>query len=1037
MADAGRMLITVDASLAGADLDLEVSDASLAQILAFVGASPRPVWCGTERLDPDHPAGRAPLIHGARLTDAATEPSTMPSGPFLAAVAGPDAGCVMPLDHERTWGRDADVSLEDPALSRRHARIGPWAEGAWLADAGSTNGIRVFGGTRRRGRWLVPVGGAARLGDTVLAVRGVRAESDDGASGGARDLRSRVAAMSGTALSAVVLAAVTGRWYLALAGLVLPAVMLAPLIAQRLRPGGDASLEALPEVAPTTARATSEETPEDDEPWAGPVAVTGARQAAEGLARAVILARGRRPPAHELGLDETWLAWLAPPLPGDGPVIVAEAAPSWCDVVCEAHPDRTVTRRRSRAPLTGPVLRVSQRRADHAARRRAGAEQGHGLPSSIRWADVAGPLATPATTAAVPRDVAVTLGVTHALAGGGTTPWRLDLDADGPHLLVAGTTGSGKSAFLELLVLSLCERLSPHDLEVALFDFKGGAGLASCATLPHVVGIVSDLDASQARRALSSLAGAVAERKAALAEAGLPSFAAWEARGDAPPRLLVVVDEFQEVSSQLREFVPDLTRIAAQGRSLGMHVVLATQRPAGAVTPEIRANTNTTIAFRVASDAESRDLVGTSEASQIPAGTPGRGIVCRGHERREVQGALPLATPTPAVRLAGSTLDDDPVTLAAHVAQRWRVAAPARPLWQPPLPDELLLDELDACVPMRETGPGIVLGIVDSPRERSREALSWDPRLGPLVAVGSTAQARRELLSAAVAGAAGAGLVPVWLPADAREAARTLWLARERADVLIAIEDLGAAAAMLADVDRGAAVELITSRAAAGLPLAAALGAGTHHRLASHASVRLVGAGLSDTDAALWSVPRDAGALPTSRSAAWAWTAEGWREARIAIADAPAGARLVEPLPNAAQASAATRDRAVIGIGGDEAVPVTVRDGEPWCVVGLPGRTRDGVVALLEDAGAMVATADSSLLLPPTARDGALLVLEPTPRQVEDLCKASGLGLVDPVPVPGRTLCVREGAGMAVQLVETPVTAVGDALPALSARSES
>src|SRR5690606_38455147 len=133
-------------------------------------------------------------------------------------------------------------------------------------------------------------------------------------------------------------------------------------------------------------------------------------------------------------------------------------------------------------------------------------------------------------------------------------PVTLDLDAHGPHALVAGTTGSGKSALLESMVLSLTGQSSPADLCVAILDFKGGAGMRACLGLPHVVGTLTDLDGTQGRRALTALASEVADRKRALATHELASFHDWELRGGAPPRLLVVADEYQELSAAYRDF---------------------------------------------------------------------------------------------------------------------------------------------------------------------------------------------------------------------------------------------------------------------------------------------------------------------------------------------------------------------------------------------------------------------------------------------------------------------------------------------------
>jgi S-DNA-T family DNA segregation ATPase FtsK/SpoIIIE len=140
------------------------------------------------------------------------------------------------------------------------------------------------------------------------------------------------------------------------------------------------------------------------------------------------------------------------------------------------------------------------------------------------------------------------------------------LVGDGPHLLVAGTTGSGKSELLQALVLGLAARRSPRDLALALVDFKGGASFGPCSALPHVVGQVTDLDAGLAGRALAGLRAELHRRERLLADRGAADLAALAGHPDAPPRLVVVIDEFRALADDLPEFLPGLLRVAAQGR---------------------------------------------------------------------------------------------------------------------------------------------------------------------------------------------------------------------------------------------------------------------------------------------------------------------------------------------------------------------------------------------------------------------------------------------------------------------------------------
>jgi len=352
-----------------------------------------------------------------------------------------------------------------------------------------------------------------------------------------------------------------------------------------------------------------------------------------------------------------------------------------------------------------------------------------------------------------------------------------DLVADGPHLLVAGTTGAGKSELLQSLVLGLAARRSPRDLALALVDFKGGASFGACAGLPHVVGQVTDLDPGLAGRALAGLRAELRRREHVLARHGVSDLAALSpGLPDAPPRLVVVVDEFRALADDLPDFLPGLLRVAAQGRSLGVHLVLATQRPAGAVSADVRANVSARLALRVVDAADSLDVVETSAAARIPPGVPGRAVLRRGAEppvvlqcahaaarpaagsvvRRAPAWGAPPTVPTPP--------DDDASHDAAPgVVERLvdgaRAAAEARGLrpgpapWLPPLPDRLRADDVDlsdADDPREEvatgTPAGLPVALGDDPGRQRRALLRWDPEAGHLGVVGRSRSGRTTTL---------------------------------------------------------------------------------------------------------------------------------------------------------------------------------------------------------------------------------------------------------------------------------------------------
>ncbi|WP_404290361.1 FtsK/SpoIIIE domain-containing protein [Glutamicibacter arilaitensis] len=229
----------------------------------------------------------------------------------------------------------------------------------------------------------------------------------------------------------------------------------------------------------------------------------------------------------------------------------------------------------------------------------------------------------------------------------GHEPVILDFDADGPHMLICGTTGSGKSEALRRIVKELAAGYSPEELAFALVDFKGGAGLSVFATLPHVQLFASDLDAAAAQRTLSQLEVEVTRREQLLASYRCSDLLEYHQLSDpapAMPRLLVVIDEFRVFSESIPEANPRIDRLAAVGRALGIHLLLSTQRPAGTLTGQTRANLNTVIALRVNDPGESIELVGIRDAASLV--DPGQAIIhCATRKTRKFQFALAFDPP--------------------------------------------------------------------------------------------------------------------------------------------------------------------------------------------------------------------------------------------------------------------------------------------------------------------------------------------------------------------------------------------------------
>ncbi len=218
-------------------------------------------------------------------------------------------------------------------------------------------------------------------------------------------------------------------------------------------------------------------------------------------------------------------------------------------------------------------------------------------------------------------------GNLRALIGESATgPHVLDLREHGPHALVGGTTGAGKSEMLQSWIIGMALSNSPERLTFLLVDYKGGSAFSDCVNLPHTVGLVTDLSPHLVRRALTSLSAELRYREHILQRKRAKDLASLERDADpeAPPSLVIVVDEFAALVKEVPEFVDGVVNVAQRGRSLGLHLILATQRPSGVIRDNLRANTNLRVALRVADAADSSDVIGTKAAASFDPTIPGR-----------------------------------------------------------------------------------------------------------------------------------------------------------------------------------------------------------------------------------------------------------------------------------------------------------------------------------------------------------------------------------------------------------------------------
>ena len=372
------------------------------------------------------------------------------------------------------------------------------------------------------------------------------------------------------------------------------------------------------------------------------------------------------------------------------------------------------------------------------------------------------------------KSMAAPLGVSKT----GVVSLDLHDKAHGPHGLVAGTTGSGKSEILQTYILAMATLYHPYEVAFVIIDFKGGGMVNQFKELPHLLGAITNIDGKEIDRSLKSIKAELQKRQRYFAEADvnhidkyIRKFKSGEVK-EPLPHLIIIVDEFAELKAEQPEFMKELISAARIGRSLGVHLILATQKPSGQVNEQIWSNSRFKLCLKVQSQEDSNEVIKSPLAAEIKE--PGRAYLQVGNNeifelfQSAYSGAAEKTDDTNIKEFTIYNLTDSGKRVPVYVQKKKKsgegsatqldaivkyVADYCEEIRLPKLPD-ICLPSLGHCIDFvtnisKESGQGsyvVELGVYDDPDNQYQGVHTVDIGSNNLLIIGSSQSGKTNVL---------------------------------------------------------------------------------------------------------------------------------------------------------------------------------------------------------------------------------------------------------------------------------------------------